>query len=447
MQSRNHSSHGLCVHSFAARIAALVLLLTAAALWPALGQTLENDRRRGVEILEEIKKDIRKNYYDVGFRGIDLDVHFKAAEEKVKQAASIGEALGIIARSLMDFGDSHTYFVIPAPADQVEQGWEMQMIGDKAYVIAVKPGSAAEAKDFKPGDEIIMLAGSKPTRENLSKLWYFLQYQPSIFVVAQRAGREPRQLEIPARIVKGKAVHNLASVTGNDRADLIRQAETEARLHRHRYIESDELLIWKMPAFDLADSQVDDLMEKARKRKALILDLRGNGGGLEKMLLRLTGHVFDQDVKIGDLKSRTGSKPLTAKTSGNRGFKGKLIVLVDSQSGSAAEVFARLVQLEKRGTVIGDRTSGYVMRGAMYNHKSGMDRIFYYGVVVTIADLIMTDGKSLEKTGMSPDETILPTAADIEALRDPALARAAELAGFTITPEKAGALFPIEWRQ
>ncbi|MFY9607231.1 MAG: hypothetical protein WAU45_01290, partial [Blastocatellia bacterium] len=63
------------------------------------------------------------------------------------------------------------------------------------------------------------------------------------------------------------------------------------------------------------------------------------------------------------------------------------------------------------------------------------------------ADLIMSDGRSLERIGVTPDETLLPTAADIAAKRDPVLARAADVVGFQLSPEKAGGLFPIEWRK
>jgi C-terminal processing protease CtpA/Prc len=70
-----------------------------------------------------------------------------------------------------------------------------------------------------------------------------------------------------------------------------------------------------------------------------------------------------------------------------------------------------------------------------------------YGVSVTDADVIMTDGKSLEGIGVTPDEIRLPTAADLAAQRDPVLSYAASLLGVAITPEKAGAFFPIEWRK
>jgi carboxyl-terminal processing protease len=122
------------------------------------------------------------------------------------------------------------------------------------------------------------------------------------------------------------------------------------------------------------------------------------------------------------------------------------VVLVDSESASSSEMLARVVQLEKRGAVVGDRTAGSVMQGTFSSHKSGLDLIFYYGVSVTSADLIMSDGKSLEHAGVVPDELLLPTPEDLAAQRDPVLSRAAALVGLNLPPERAGQIFPVEWR-
>ncbi len=157
---------------------------------------------------------------------------------------------------------------------------------------------------------------------------------------------------------------------------------------------------------------------------------------------------IDSDViKIGDMKRRKETKPVTAKTRGNRVFKGQLVVLVDSRSGSAAELFARVVQLEKRGTVIGDRTSGAVMRSKHHPRQMGTDTVVFYGTSITDADVIMTDGKSLERVGVMPDEVRLPTAVDLARKHDPVMSYAASLLKVEIEPDKAGALFPEEWKR
>ena len=122
-------------------------------------------------------------------------------------------------------------------------------------------------------------------------------------------------------------------------------------------------------------------------------------------------------------------KPQIAKTSGKDTFTGKVVVLIDSKSGSAAELFARLMQIEKRGVVIGDVSAGVVMQSRSYAQRWESTPSYLYGASITNADVIMTDGKSLEHVGVIPDELLIPTAEDMAANRDPVLARAAELMG------------------
>jgi C-terminal processing protease CtpA/Prc len=76
----------------------------------------------------------------------------------------------------------------------------------------------------------------------------------------------------------------------------------------------------------------------------------------------------------------------------------------------------------------------------------GGDLGVVYGVSVSSAKLLLSDGRSLERTGVTPDQLILPTAADLASGRDPALARAAALAALDLDPEAAGKLFPMKWQ-
>jgi carboxyl-terminal processing protease len=433
-------------------LALLGLLAINGEFRTAHAQTLDSYRAQGQIMLDVIKADIKKNYYDPSFHGVDVDASFKEASEQLKQAKTLGHILAIIGQTLMKFNDSHTFFDPPRTPARIDHGWQMQMIGDKCYVVAVKPGSDAEAKGLRPGDRILTLEGYTFTRNDLWKLQYILYRlspRPSLKVFVEKPDGKRMPFEIAAQVKEGKRVTDLRGINvSNDRTDIIREYQTLARLYAHRYYEfGTDCLIWKMPQFDLSEREVDEIMEKARKRKTLILDLRGNGGGYEITMLRLIGNLFDHDVTLGELKRRKESKPLIAKTRGESAFKGQLILIVDSESGSAAEVLARVVQLEKRGTVLGDRTSGSVMRSREYEHKLGNELIIEYSTSVTDADIIMSDGQSLEHTGVTPDELLLPTPGDMAAQLDPVIARAAELAGLKMSPQQAGALFPVQWRK
>lgn len=431
----------------------IIILVVAAFTGPAYSQApsrLDLDRSR--VMLKTIKDDLKNNYYDPTYHGMDIEARFKTAEDTLKQAASLGQLFGIIAQVLTDLHDSHTFLLPPGRSSRTEYGWQMRFVGNKTFVVSVKPGSDAEAKGLRPGDEVVSVDDIALTRENIwifQYLYRTLRPRPGMHIVALKPDGKEARLDVVAKVEQKKRVMDFTEEGGgSDIWDLIREDENESRLHRHRYIEiGADVLIWKMPAFDLEKNKVDEMVDKFKTGKGVILDLRGNGGGAEETLLRLIGSLFDHDVKVGDLKSRKEAKPLVAKTRGDRAFAGKLIVLIDSDSGSAAELLARVVQLEKRGTVIGDVSAGAVMRARHFDHQLGADIIVPYGVSITDADIIMADGKSLEHVGVTPDEIRLPTAADLAAQRDPVLAYAASLLGVTITPEKGGSFFPIEWRK
>lgn len=441
------------VSHFALIFPALCLLALSGWLSPVQSQSLSSiDRERGRAMLGVVKDEIKKNYYDPNYHGMNLDVRFKAAEEKLKEATSNGQVFGIIAQAVIELNDSHTRFLPPARAARVDYGWQMQIIGDTGYVSAVRPGSDAEAQGLKAGDMLLSVDGFKPTRDNLWKMkyrYYTLRPQPGIVVEIQTPDGQQRKFELKAKITELKRRLDFNFEGGaTDILNYIRDREDENRLHRHRYIDSlPEAFIWKMPQFDMTNDDVDRMFGKMKDNQALILDLRGNGGGAETTLQRLIGNLIDHDVKIGDMKRRKEMKPLVAKTRGSGVFKGKLVVLVDSISASASEVFARVIQLEKRGTVIGDQTSGHVMRSEIHAFDMGTDVSIRYAVSITDADLIMTDGKSLENLGVIPDKVLLPTAADMAAKRDPVMAAAAELVGAKLSPEQAGTMFPLEWQK
>ncbi len=431
-------------------ILAASLLLLVLSAQPTPAQKLgEYERERGRQMLKAIKDDIKKNYYDPTYRGIDLEARFQEADERIKQAQSNSQIFGIIAQVLVGFNDSHLYFLPPQRPARTDYGWQMQMVGDKCYVSAVKPGSDAEAKGLREGDVVRAVDGMVPTREDLWKIEYLLyglRPQAGMRVVVERAGSPPRQLDVLAKVTELKRMTDLTD--GNEVMKLIIEQQKASRLYRHRYVDiKDELFVWKMPQFDLPKAKVDDMVDKFRKSKGVIIDLRGNGGGAEETLLRLIGNFVERDVQVGELKTRKGSKPMTAKTVGDKVYKGKLVVLLDSDSGSSSEVFARVMQLEKRGLIIGDRSAGAVMRAQHYSHQVGLDIVAFYGASVTDADLVMTDGKSLEHVGVTPDTLMLPTPDDMAAKRDPVLAHAAELLGVKLTPEQAGQMFPVEWEK
>jgi C-terminal processing protease CtpA/Prc len=427
---------------------ALALLILAA---PAHAQNLDFERGRGTVMLKTIHDDLVKNYYDAGFRGLDLEKRFRETDTAIAKADSIGQIFGLIAQALLALDDSHSLFVPPLRSNRYDYGFVVQMIGESCYVTSVRPESDAEAKGLRPGDRVISFAGLAPTRASLWKIqyiFYSIWPQAAVRLAVAPPGGPGRDVEIKARVRPRRRLYDFSDESSIDFAEMVREEQSEARRHPHVYSEADkDVFVWKMPAFDLEWRQVKSLFDNVGKRPWLILDLRGNPGGLVETLKDVTGWFFEKEVRLADMKSRRETKPLVAKGRGGDAFRGKVVVLVDSGSASAAEMLARVIQIEKRGVVVGDRSAGAVMRARSHSYSMGADTKVFYGASITDADVIMSDGASLERNGVVPDEGVVPTAEDLAAGRDPALARAFALAGRDVTAEQAGRMFPIEWEK
>jgi len=434
------------VRTYAAVLIVIVGLLTTNG-WCQKIDSINRDRAQ--VMLREISSDIKKHYYDPKFHGVNWDAQVEEAKQKINATDSMNRALSIVAAALDSLNDSHTFFLPPAHANHYDYGWQAQVIGDRCFVIRVRPGSDAEKKGVKPGDELVALNGYTPNRDNLRKMEYVfntLRPQPGLRLDLRGPAGKQRQVEVVTTMIEKKKVTDLTGGGGgNDIWDLIRQEESAEHLGRARFVElGDDVGILRFPGFFFNESEIDSMIGKARKHKTLVLDLRGNPGGSVDTLKYLIAGCFEKEIKIGDRIGRSEQKPMVAKLHGHP-FTGKLVVLVDSKSASAAELFARVVQIEKRGTVLGDRSSGSVMEAKRYSYESGMDTVVFYGASITDADLIMTDGLSLERNGVLPDELVLPSAEDLAKGRDPVLAHAVETVGAKLAPEAAGKLFPYEW--
>jgi C-terminal processing protease CtpA/Prc len=411
-------------------------------------QKLDNlDRGRAEDMLRAVYETVKKHYYDPKFHGVDIDARFKEYDNRIKQAQNLEAAFTDIAAYLSALHDSHTFFQPPSLTFRFDYGFRMQMIGDQAFVTEVRPDSDATEK-LHSGDQILSLGRFQVNRGDYPDLEYFLRQlwpQPQLRLVVRSPEGNARDEIVRTKFIQEKQLMDLSVPFSPDMWHLIRQIEGQDHLTRDRWVDIGDTMIWKMPEFFMSDAEMDDMMARARKHSALILDLRGNPGGSTKVLENLIGFFFDHEVTIATRQTRKEEKPWEAKTKGKKAFNGKLFVLIDSLSASAAELFAKTIQLEHRGVIIGDRSQGAVMESQFYPLQMGQGTLVFYGVAVAHADLIMPDGKSLEHVGVTPDVVVLPTNTDLALGRDPALSRAATLAGEKLDPEAAGKLFPFEW--
>lgn len=418
------------------------LLLVKRAAGSDRGLSL-GQRDAAESCIRQVASEVQDRYYDPTLHGIDLKQRTTEAIERADKVHTLSEVYGIIAWMLEPLNDSHTFFIPPARPYNVQHGWEYEFIGDKPYITAVKPDSDAFAQGVRPGDELLTLEGFNVSRENSWKLQYAfegLAPRSAMHLTVRDPEGKTRTILANAHVEK---LPNAVDILGPEEWF---QMKGIRHLTESRIVEmGDDVMIWKLASFQFDD--IDKNIRSAQKHRALILDLRGNPGGDESILSKMISRFFSREVIVGERVQRNHTRDWKVESkSPEKIFTGKLVILIDSQTASAAEIFARVIQIEGRGVVVGDRSSGMVM-GAVHTHfVAGTSPPIPAAVSVTEEDLHMRDGKSLEHLGVEPDRTVLPLPQDLVSGRDPALAASAEELGTNLTPEQAGKLFPAVWR-
>lgn len=431
--------------------AALAILVGCPILFSAQEQQqaiTPIQRQQAEDMLSDMREALKKNYYDPTFHGVDIAARYLTYKDRLKKSETLGDAFRTVAAYLTGLNDSHTFFIPPRLTYEAVYGYRVQIVGEACYITGVRPETDAATK-LHVGDQVLSLDRFSVNRNDLWQLEYYLDdlapKPASEFTIRDPSGNV-RKEQVLTKYIERKRLKDLTAAGGfNDIYNLMFEREKLRHSLLSRFVERGDVMIWKMPAFILSDGEIDHFVDVARKHKALVLDLRDNAGGYVATLNHMIGSLFDHDVKVNTRVTRKGEKIEVAKSRGKAAFAGALFVLVDSRSASAAEIFARVIQLEHRGTVLGDHTSGSVMEALHFPFSSGMDIKVFYGASVTVADVLMADGKSLEKVGVTPDIILLPTGSELAEGQDSALSRAAELAGLKMDPLAAGKLFPYEW--
>jgi carboxyl-terminal processing protease len=145
-------------------------------------------------------------------------------------------------------------------------------------------------------------------------------------------------------------------------------------------------------------------MDSLRDSDAIILDVRGNFGGVAGMANGIAGHFLDSAKTIGTMHQRGVALKFVANPrrvdTRNRAvtpFAGPLALLVDELSISTTEVFAAGLQALGRARVFGTQTSGQALPSVPERLPNG--DILYHA----IADFTSPTGKEIEGPGVTPD--------------------------------------------
>lgn len=418
-----------------ALVALLVLagLSTARGVEPKLTPLTEAEKAKNVEAFEVVWTTIRDKHFDPKLGGLDWKAVHDELLPKVQKAETMGQARAAMSDALDRLHLTH-FGIIAAeaihdldfPRDEGGPGWsgiELRIIDGKAVVTSVGVESSAAKAGVKPG-WVIDKIRDKPVVDVLAAVEK--AYAKSGTLAASKTRtvesrlRGPVGSEVSVDLLDGgdKPVHlnlKLGSPKGTParfgnlptfyvHCETKRVDKTIGYIALNAFF--DPVNVIKTFSQAIKDYQHDD---------GLILDLRGNPGGIGAMSMGLGGwFITESNQKLGTMITRDGSLYFSL-TPRPGPFTGPLAVIVDELSMSTSEILAGGLKDLKRATIFGTKTPGAALPSRIDILPNG--DLFQYA----FANYIAVGGKPLEGLGVVPDIEAPPTRAALLEGRDAAL--------------------------
>lgn len=251
---------------------------------------------------------------------------------------------------------------------------------DSLWTYAVNPyeGKPAQRAGMQAGDRILSIDGKTTKGLTVSEVSNNLRGVPGTTVVVEieREGvAKPMKLEIVREDIHLDAVSYYTSIEADSLSTPI------------GYIAFREFTEGSAQAFSNA---LDELYYTKGARK-LIIDLRGNGGGIVDEALQIVNLFVDEGQKVVETKGKTARSNYVYQTRNKPRYKDlPLVILVDKNSASASEIVSGALQDLHRATLIGQRTFG---KGLVQNVRP----IIYGGhIKVTTSKYYLPSGRCIQ---------------------------------------------------
>ena len=284
--------------------------------------------------------------------------------------------------------DPFSHYLTPKEAKQFQESVEGEFDGvgmsveeDRRglRVLNVFDGSPARKAGIREGDLIVAVNSRSLAGVNSDVATARIKGPPGTSVrleVFTPGSERPRTLRVPRKRIEVPVVESKMVERGGKQLGVV------------------ELLSFSSGAHGLLKRDVERLIR--RGADGIVLDLRGNGGGLLTEAV-LVSSIFVEDGKIVSVRGR--SRPeRTEEAQGNAiDEKVPMVVLVDGGSASASEIVAGALRDRGRADVVGTRTFGKGLVQEVEPLSNG-------GVLdLTVANYYLPSGKTISRDGLKPD--------------------------------------------
>jgi carboxyl-terminal processing protease len=433
-------------------VAPLLALLTLAT---ATASSLD---RVWLESFDEAWRLIHETYYDPSFNGVDWEEVRRELRPKAEAAPTVEASRAVVREMIGRLGESH-FALLPGGASGAatgerrggsgDPGIEFRYQDDELLVVAVAPDSGATAAGVRPG-WVIQAVDGEPLAPLVQRtadaagaalapleVWRAVSERlrgpvgsrAGLQVLDSRGAR--REVSVERRAEAGEPV-----TLGTFPTLHVRTETRAVQSSAGRKVGYIRFSVWLTPV----DAFVARAVDTHRDAAGIVLDLRGNPGGLAAMLMGIAGQFVAERVSLGEMRTREGTLRFFANprrvAPDGRGvapFDGRLAILVDRLSGSASECFAGGMQAIGRARVFGERSMGQALPALFARLPSGDVLVHAY------ADFVTAGGQRLEGIGVQPDTPASWSREPLRLGRDTALDLAVEWAG---QPETGQACAP-----
>jgi carboxyl-terminal processing protease len=315
-------------------------------------------------------------------------------------------------------------------------GIEIRMIGDTAVVWRVAPGSAAERAGIRAGSTLthVDTLAIDVVRSRLTQAFPDDRRKAALlaaaFANARMSGASGDTARFTLRVGRRRATPYALARTplagestrfGNLPPIVVRTVVDSVQVRRGRRALNIPVLTFSA-WFPVIAPALNQQLFALRSAPAVIIDLRGNPGGVVGMLGGVAGHFTDSAVNLGVMRGRGAtlnlrSNPRLVSPTGEQVdvFSGPVAILVDPFTASTSEFFSAGMQALGRARIFGDTSAGQALPALMARLPNG-DVLMH-----PIADHVDAGGRRVEGRGVVPDEVTPLSRRDLLDGRDAAL--------------------------